>query len=230
MNIPNLSGFASLSQVTGGILIYDCPNLSSISQLSTVTKINPNLESRFEFGISLYRLPKLTSLNGLENLVSIGNFFYISQNNALSSLEGVPKSVVAVNITIDNNPVLNDISQLSGWINGVKPTSIQISFLKSLPSLNGLQGVSSIGNLIIKTNSALNDVSAIQSASIKGPIVEISDNGKLCQFNGVNSTASAVSGSKVVNACGIGAGSKNDGIKVGLFGFGLALVLGVMMV
>jgi len=174
--------------------------------------------------VSVYNNPKLASLNGLQNLKNVGALLEISNNPLLKDLTGLPQGVTARNITLKNNAILTDISALSTFKSGDAGCALEITSNKALSNLNGMSGITKIGNLIIKSNGALSDVSALKSATIAGPIVEITNNGKLCEFSGVNTTASKVAGAKVEYACGK-LGAAGGASAMDLFG---ALAIGAL--
>jgi hypothetical protein len=104
----------------------------------------------------------------------------ISSLPLLKTLEGLPAGVInAKNITLVNNDALQDISLFSTYVSDVNGCSLEITRNKVLTSLNGFQGLTKISSLIITSNARLTSVSAISSATIEGPIIDISDNGMI---------------------------------------------------
>jgi hypothetical protein len=97
----------------------------------------------------------------------------------LKTLEGLPAGVItAKNITLVDNSVLRDISLFSTYVSD--PTigcSLEITRNEVLTSLSGFEGLTKISSLIITSNAQLTSVSAISSATIEGPTIDISDNG-----------------------------------------------------
>jgi hypothetical protein len=163
-----------------------------------------------------------------------GNVLELSDLPNLQDLTGLPAGITAKNITLVDNDRLSDISLFSTYVSDVKGCSLEITRNKVLTSLTGLEGLTTISNLIIKSNARLTSVAAISSVEILGPTVEITDNGieilfpniylgRLCEFNGVNTTASLVAGSNVEDSCGRGTGSLDDSsaLKLGSVFVGL---------
>lgn len=213
--LNSLRGAPLLATVVGGVLVYDQALLTDLDGLQSITTLNPSGSVQYPFGVRVYRNKKLTSLNGLQNLRDLGNQLELSQLPLLRNLEGLPAGPITVrNITLIENEALTDISLLSTYVTDQGGCALEFTRNKNLVSMNGLQGIDKWTNMIITSNSRLADVSALSNAEIKGPIVDISDNGRLCDFQGVNTTAAAVAGANVDYSCGTGTGSGSATIVV----------------
>ncbi|KAJ3396653.1 hypothetical protein HDU92_002279 [Lobulomyces angularis] len=211
--LVSLDALTSLHTATGGILIYDNAVLSSISGLSALTSINPNNLPIFEFGISIYRNPRLTTLKGLENLKSVGNLLRIESLDLIANLSGLPTQagLTSKNVTLSDLKTLNDITALTNWrpVPGYN-TGFELSKLKSLVDIKPLTNLANgpINNLIITSNSDINDISIFNNSTIVGPTVNVYDNGDLCNWpNGFKEKLQAIPGANVTDACGTGTGS-----------------------
>ncbi|KAJ3073231.1 hypothetical protein HK102_006052 [Quaeritorhiza haematococci] len=226
--LRSLEGMGNLTRVGNGLFVYDSPTLVNIRGLRNLQAVNPDINPALPFGVSIYNNPRLSSLSGLESLRSFGHIFLVADCPSLRDLRGIPTpqgtGIEARNITLRRNINMTDISQLSIFNSppastpGVTGTNLEVLDMLLLSRLDGLSGLTRIGNLIIKSNSALVNVDAIAKASINGPVVDINDNGRLCEFSGVNVTAAKVPDAIVVNACGFGKGANSFGSPFGSAG------------
>ncbi len=73
--ILDLSSLNNITSVTGGLSVYGCGSLSSLSGLDGITSVG---------GLSIINNSGLVSLNGLENLAQVGGDFTMQFNNVLT--------------------------------------------------------------------------------------------------------------------------------------------------
>ncbi|NQY05430.1 MAG: hypothetical protein HRT68_04280 [Flavobacteriaceae bacterium] len=130
--ITSLTPLVNLVTITGSILIYDNPDLSSLAGLSnlssaghlfikgntTLTSIQglnnlTNITSQTG-GIVIAENPALNSLLGLENITTTNSWLNVRDNAALTSLDGV-NNLTTVNddVFINNNAQLSDLCALT---------------------------------------------------------------------------------------------------------------------
>lgn len=183
-DILNLDGLASITSITGSLLIDQNQILRSLSGLSNITNIGG------EINIELN--PRLPNLSGLENLSSIGSSLRIVANAALRNVDALNKiTVVNGFLSIGANPALLNILGLSNLktING--PVSIALNSI--LRNLDGLSSLTSIdGYLFIRYNSYLMNIKGLtnltQMTTIlsQGRYVDISDNDILTTLSGLD--------------------------------------------
>lgn len=179
----NTFGANNYTTVQGRLIIGDRfasntseENISDIvdlTPLSTITQITGQL--------LIVENPILESLNGLENLNTIGTGLSIGKNDNLNSLnglegltdvnaEGIDPNVGRLGLTIQFNP---NLTSLSGLINVQNCADLYIRANSSLSSLSGLEGLTSLnGVLRISENNALisfeglGNIESVQSLSI----------------------------------------------------------------
>jgi hypothetical protein len=147
----NFKGLEGLRSIGGSLVIEDASELESFVGLDNVTTIGGNLEIKHNpklrnltgldnvtsvvgnvnIGFCLQCDPPdhyasandaLTSLDGLENLASVGGDFAISGNSGLTNLNGIANLVsIRGDLFITDNDVLTDIKGLSRLesVNGI---------------------------------------------------------------------------------------------------------------
>ncbi|KAI9206348.1 uncharacterized protein BJ171DRAFT_566696 [Polychytrium aggregatum] len=198
-----LDGLA-VQVVTGGIFIYDLPVLKSISSLKFLNYINPNGSAQYPFGLSIYRNPALSSLDGLQNLKTIGNSFFLGDLPLISDFTGLPANITTVNFTLSS---LSTVASFKAFpplaaVPGTSGVAVTISSM-SVSTLDGLV-VPTISNLTISSNSQLTSIAALKSSTLNGPAVTITQNNYLCDYSGINTTALAIRGGiiNIANNCG----------------------------
>ena len=172
----NLSALESV----GGDLIFSTTNFSSVSlpSLEFVTG-NFHLNNNNEW-VSLNGLENLvsvggdfiveenvfTSLSGLQSLESIGDNFIVEKNEMLTTLEGLENlATIGGGVSIYLNPLLSDLSVLNNYdqING----SLVIYANGSLPNYEDLTNINVIhGDLFIKWNSSTSSLDGLESLEI----------------------------------------------------------------
>ncbi len=108
--ITDLSGLQSLDTINGWCNIHRNNSLTSLSGLEALESVETNF--------TLLDNPVLTDLSALQQM-SVGIYFAISGNTSLESLSGLEGIQGFKNnsnniISINNNPVLSDISALEG--------------------------------------------------------------------------------------------------------------------
>lgn len=132
----------------------------------------------------------ITNLNGLNNLVSIGEYLEIKYNNNLNNLDGLNNLIsVGGYISIEHNHALTSISALSSidTING----SLSIVFNDLLTSLSGWQNLKHInGYFSVINNDALTNLEGLNNLVSVCGILQISENNNLYNLEGLNNLTS----------------------------------------
>ncbi len=143
-SLISFEGLESLKTIKGDLNVSSNPNLSNFSGLDSLTTIG---DSDLEMGNLLIQSTALTSLSGLENLISIAGDLRIGiEFNGW----GAP------------NPNLTDISALENLTSIGQ--SLRIGWNESLVSLSGLENVTSIGWwLQISENNSLTNLSGLDN-------------------------------------------------------------------
>jgi len=152
-------------------------DIVDLSPLNNLTAIQGNL--------SLTNCANLTSLSGLENITTISGELRIDNLDALPSLTGLDGTAIKDidgQLLITNNPLLVDITALSGLqtVNG----NFSIIRNNLLPNVAGIGQIQKIdGNLNIQSNSALTDCAAtctLFPANVVEGSISISNNKAGC--------------------------------------------------
>ncbi|MGV6830629.1 MAG: hypothetical protein ACWA5P_03580 [bacterium] len=205
--LTSLEGFENLQSVSSIILGMNA-SLESISQLTNITQLeegliiryNPSLTdlSGLDNLISTSRLAiiqtPIISLNGLNSLEIIDEYFEISDCDELTALDGLESLSIVNNLVFLGNNILENLDALSNLdsLNGSLSLStcpsissllpfndvnlnineLEIRNLTSLENLNGLNGITNLSNgLRIESNNVLENIDAINGLS--GDIQEV---------------------------------------------------------
>ncbi|MFK5895019.1 MAG: T9SS type A sorting domain-containing protein [Pseudomonadota bacterium] len=199
INYPNCTEIEGFVQING----EDITNLYGLSNIESVGQdliINNN--------------PLLTSLEGLENLISVDDFFLdisyndalinlsglnnltsvfllnISNNNSLTSLYGIENlTIIEQGLSIHRNNALLDMSGLENiiYIKG----GVTISENNGLSNLDGINQLDSIGgSLTLKKNFFLQDISALSNLTKIGTHLIINKCNDLTNLTGLENLIS----------------------------------------
>jgi len=155
----------------------------------------------------------IENLNGLSTLISVGGGLLIDNNTALTSLNGLDNLTSVgstgtapigtgediVGLQISNNQMLNSIEALSS-LSSIG-SFLEIEDNVSLSSLNGLQGISTInGNVFILNNNSLlnleglNNITQVTGTGILIVGVFIVGNDMLSSLQGLNNLTTITDG------------------------------------
>ena len=181
--LTNLNGLQNITTVGGsptqlGLRINENTNLTDLSGLSGVQQV-PD-------GVFITRNPLLTTLNGLQ--ITDTAFLDISENNNLINLSGLNNVVSISNLRLIRNPVLTDLSSLSG-IQQISE-DVLITENQSLTTLSGLQ-FTSADRVLINGNNSLINLNGLQNLVSVTTILQIVLNPQLTDLSGLNSLTSA---------------------------------------
>ena len=180
--VTNASDLAPLQGCTtmSGTLIVHSPSLTTLQELSCVTRIEGSLQVEGN--------GQLTNLDGLSSLTSVGgslvigeDYFKGAPNPMLADLDGLSNlQDISSTFVVSQNPALTNLDGLSNV------TSIgsywHISYNDSLVDLDGLSNVPRVGGgMNISYNPSLLDIDGLSSvASVSGGLL-IGYNDRLCQ-------------------------------------------------
>ncbi|MEG3658631.1 hypothetical protein V5097_14575 [Arenibacter palladensis] len=163
----------------------DIVNLSYLNDLTAVSG-----------SIDIYRSP-LKTLEGLNNIVSIGERLYINNNSSLLDLDALESlTTVTEYISLSRNPSL---ASLNGLNRLTQVEHVIIHDCDNLQNLNGLQNVNPVlNNLLIEKNDLLTDITALdQISSVQ--ILFIDENASLQNINGLDNITGVETLLKITN-------------------------------
>lgn len=188
------NNYPSCVEIEGGVTI-DGSDINNLNGLNAIQSIYGYLVIDNYSGH-----PNLTSLQGLENLESIGGTLALDKNISLTSLNGLEqlKSIGGGFIILFNNSLI-DLSSLEN-LESIGEM-LWIEFNSSLINLNGLDNVTSIGeDLILDANFSLSDISGLNSLKSIGGDIKIRSNQKLVSLHGIgNIDASTIHNMRIDN-------------------------------
>lgn len=161
-------------------------NIDDLSGLSSLTAVGGNL---------FINNTVLTELDGLENLVSVGEILSILRNEALVSLASLQHLTLVENIfAIVENPVLTNLNGLGNL------TDLNVLVITDNPALTSITGISNIasnngeiGFILIHTNTSLQSLVGLENITSLNGSLEIYDNNALTSLDGLDGL-SAVTG------------------------------------
>jgi len=164
---------------------------SAQSQIDNFPILNPNCtEILGDVEISG---SDITNLNGLSVLTSVGGSLYIRHNNTLTSLTGLDNVISIGSLSITNNNALNSLTGLDNvtTIGGDLIIGYYSNGNPVLTSLTGLDNVTFIGNsLYIQDNPALTSLTGLVNVNSIGGDLGISGNDALTSLTGLNNVNS----------------------------------------
>ncbi|GAP42979.1 protein containing Por secretion system C-terminal sorting domain [Lentimicrobium saccharophilum] len=158
-SLVSLTGLEGLSNIGGDLVILQNYVLTSLTGLEGLTSIVGSLVIGNYFGSN----PSLSSLEGLDNVISVGGDLFIGYNYALTSLSGLDNLItIGGLLSISANDALTSLSALENLTSVGWTLSIYVN--DALTSLTGLENIadSSINDLIISDNFSLSSC-AVQS-------------------------------------------------------------------
>lgn len=193
----------SCTEITGDVVISG-NDITNLNGLTSLIKVDGNL--------IIYGNAQLHNLNGLGGLNSIGGMLEIVNNALVSDLDGL-SALTSIgywntsyqSISITDNPTLTSVKELKA-ITSV-PGRLQIENNVSLPNLDGLESLTTIGltggpirvaDLRITGNTSLTNIDGLSALhTIEGyyiASVTISNNSILTNLNGLSSLTEIVGG------------------------------------
>lgn len=167
-NLTTLTGLENLTTLQSGLHINLNFGLTSISALSNITTVNGNL--------TILMAHELASLEGLNNLTHVSNGLFI-QETAITTLDGLNNiDSVGDVLTISHNPNLISLKGLEN-LNTVGV----IFWLYENPSLVALEGINNLnsipdGSIHIFNNNSLANYCAINANALSSTDFNIYSN------------------------------------------------------
>jgi len=183
----NLFGFGALTNIGADLIIQDNNALTTLKGGTIPPFTFPGLQNVTDIGgdILIDLNSALLDLNGLADLVSFNGDIIISENAILNNIEGLDGiSNIIKSIQIAEN---NALASLMGLQNITALTgSLRLENNDLLTDCDGLDGLNSIGDLIVFYNPALISFEGLSNLEINEGILSIQGNTNLQNFNGLN--------------------------------------------
>ncbi|MCP4132219.1 MAG: hypothetical protein GY754_14705 [bacterium] len=175
----DISAFAGYTSITGNIAVDGnySNKITSFEKLKCLTSIGGCLEVRHTNG--------LVTLEGFNNLVSIGVELLVDGNAALESLEAFSGITFVKSLSVSGNPLLKN---LDGFHNiTTAAVSVNIADNNSLMNLEALSGMTSVGRLSVHRNRELKNLDGLHNITGSADMVNINDNDSLETLAGLRS-------------------------------------------
>ena len=131
----------------------------------------------------------VTNVDPLSNLISVGDLVAIGYNTNLTNLHGlISLTTIGGFLSITENPVLTDLSGLSGLTSLGK--GLSLSGNSALTDLNVFSDFTSLGSLSIDDCNALTNLDAFSNLTSVDDNLEIKSNAALTNINGLSNLTS----------------------------------------
>ncbi len=167
-DLPHIKDLETLS-------LWDNYSLNDISGLEPLKVVRQNLK---------LSASKLTNLNVLSNLNTIGDHLTIVYNQNLTDINGLINLSSVNDIYIGNNDLLQNLNGLSNLAGTV--SSLTIYNNAAIENLDGLQNIEITDKIRISYNFSLKSIEGLSNTkNING--LEISDNNSLIDLQGLSS-------------------------------------------
>jgi hypothetical protein len=182
--LQNLQGLSGLTHVDKGFEIYanTLTNLDGLSSLTYVGHLTIQCEDLEEFSglgsnltvnntLSITQNSQITSLAGLDGVVSVQTL-NITNANQLASLNGL------VNISVIKSLSMNSTPALTSFSTGASLQVTNALYLTEtgVTSLSGLTFAPTMGNIYLRDNPSLADISAFDTVTTTENQIHIFDN------------------------------------------------------
>lgn len=143
-NFP--SNYPGCTEIIGDVKIGG--SVKNVDSLIVLTKLGGNFK--------IFNTDYLKNVHGLSNLTYIEGYFEVAFADSLTSLAGLDSlKYIGGYLRILDNPLLSDISALS-QLSALEYVSIY--GCDSLPNLNGLQNLQTVGGIFIKYNALITNL------------------------------------------------------------------------
>ena len=177
---------------------FDVENVFHLEEAAQCQSISESLRMEYQDWLTEINLPCLTTV-GTSTFSAFGSL-QILENPLLSNLQ-MPRLIeVKKHLQIGSNPMLSNLSGLSGMtsVGG----DLVISYNAALTSLSGLSGIASVGDdLRISGNAALTSLSDLSGISSLRGDLRISYNAALTSLSGLSGISSVGSAFISNNPC-----------------------------
>ncbi|SFZ94336.1 Por secretion system C-terminal sorting domain-containing protein [Flaviramulus basaltis] len=181
-NLASLEGLNSLQTLYSHLRFQNLPALADISALSNLVSITGD--------VNFQNCDALTTFNGLENLNFIYGDLFIVNNNALQNLNGLNNLQTVYALELSVNSALTNIQALSSLTTITEEdlmySQLNITGNPLLQSLDGLEGLTSLGDLWIDSNVSLTSIEGLQNVTDIGVGIVIVNNINLTSLTGLN--------------------------------------------
>ncbi|MEP0548228.1 MAG: T9SS type A sorting domain-containing protein [Rhodothermales bacterium] len=185
----DVAGLLALTYVEGDVVIAGNDVLSTLEGLAGLTSVGGLL--------SINRSNALSDLDGLHNIVSVGSLTVYESEN-LTNLRGLGAlASVGEAAYIYNNDALADLGGLNNLI--AVEGLLEISYNSALYSLQGLESLLSIGELVIEGNGVLTNLEGLDALASTDDNLIITGNGALTDLDNLNGLT-AIGGRLQINA------------------------------
>jgi len=155
-DISDLTGFSSLSMITGRIEIEQNEFLQNLNGLENIVEIGSRL--------TIDGNPALTTMDALNNNIRIGGSISVLSNRALVSMGNFPNVTTLNYLTIIDNPLIQNLNAFSAL--ETVNNSVQVTANHSLTSMQGLGNLTIVEEqLWIGINNSLRSLSGLNSLS-----------------------------------------------------------------
>lgn len=223
-NFSNLQGLSAVRKIAGGLRIEFNPSITSLHGLHLMDTIGGEFmvlgirivnflemqQLRHLGGLHIVNNTELTSLAGLGGIEVIPGDLNIGDHTKLTNLSGLDnlRSIGGTfGIATQNDTLMQDLSGVGNLetIGG----DLNISSNNHLSTLNGLNRLRSVGGLIIQANSALSNLSGLDSLVVVENDCFIRSNSALIdlaglqQLNSVGGTFDLSDNAALVNCLGL---------------------------
>lgn len=185
-SLTNVDGLSNLTNISTDLFIKDNPVLTNINGLSALTHVG----SGYSFLI-IENNSVLLNVDGLSSLSNVDGTFHIISNPKLENLDGLSAlSKVGINFLISRNNSLTRVGGLASL--SIVGESFGIDDNDSLGGLSPLSSIESAGDLRVKNNNALRNVSGLFNFAHVVEYVDITWNINLDDCSGVIKLLDAV--------------------------------------
>ncbi len=190
----------STSVITGDYIIENDSDLQLLKGYTTITGsliVGPDIESleglenltTIGGDLGICRNKYIKDLTAFESLTSIGSL-HICYDDALTSLDGLDRiTSVKGDLYISDNAALTDISSL-GNMTSLGGALIIVNN-SVLTNLSGLENITSVGGALnVSVNAALTNLSGLGNITSVGGWLNINDNAALTNLSGLENITS----------------------------------------
>ena len=197
VNDPSdLPGLRGITTIEGDLTIHGSLIVDSLVDLGNLRRVTGDFDVQYT--------ESLSSLEGLENLASVGKLWirgnrslkniaalsalasaetvYLEANPSLATLEGLGGLTTLEGLYLNDNASLSDISELAGLTSARR---VYITGNPSLRDLEGLKGLSTLYRLGIEENKALKNLQGLEGLESVEKELKIFQNPSLPSLEGL---------------------------------------------
>lgn len=181
------------------------------SSPGNITSLEPLLSLNFVANLGINKNSALTSLNGLNNITTIGEDLHLEENNQLTNLEGLGNlnSIGSLDLSFNDALINLDglssnlsvregillqhntaITNLDGLIGITSLDYISINGQSSLTNIEGLRNLTSVRRIWIEANTLLTNLDGLRNINSMIDKLKIWQNHALANVNGLSNIIS----------------------------------------